>query len=125
MTLVDTSAWIHSLRPDGDPGVREQVRALLEGGEAAWCDMVKLELWNGARGETERRVLREMEEALVLLPTDETVWQTAFRLARSARQSGKTIPATDLLIGACAQRHGVTLAHDDQHLAMLATFARL
>ena len=124
MTLVDTSAWIHSLRPDGNPVVREQVRALLEAGEAAWCDMVKLELWNGARGETERRVLREMEEALVLLPTDETVWQTAFRLAHAARQAGKTIPATDLLIGACAQTHGAALVHDDQHLAMLSTLTR-
>ncbi len=79
--------------------------------------MVKLELWNGARGEVERRVLREMEEALVLLPSTADVWQTAFRLARTARQTGKTTPATDLLIGACARVHGADLVHDDQHLA--------
>ena len=120
MTLIDTSAWIHCLRPEGDPAVRARVQALLDAGEAAWCDMVKLELWNGARGETERRVLREMEEALVLLPSGDEVWQNAFRLARVTRQVGKTVPATDLLIGACAQAHGAALAHDDQHLSEIA-----
>jgi predicted nucleic acid-binding protein len=117
MSLIDTSAWIHCLRPEGDPAVRARVQALLDAGEAAWCDMVKLELWNGARGETERRVLREMEEALPLLPSGDGVWQTAFRLARATRQAGKTVPATDLLIAACAQAHGTELVHDDQHLA--------
>ncbi len=119
MTLVDTSAWIHCLRVEGDPAVRDRVQSLLAAGEAAWCDMVKLELWNGARGETEKRVLREMEEALVLLPSGDDVWQTAFRLARVTRQAGKTVPATDLLISACAQTHGADLVHDDQHLAEL------
>ena len=120
MTLVDTSAWIHCLRPEGDPAVRARVQALLDAGEVAWCDMVKLELWNGARGETERRVLREMEEALVLLPSGDDVWQTAFRLARATRQAGKTVPATDLLIGACAQAHNAELVHDDRHFAAIA-----
>ena len=120
MTLIDTSAWIHCLRPEGDPAVRARVQGLLDAGEAAWCDMVKLELWNGARGETEKRVLREMEEALVLLPSSDDMWQTAFRLARVTRQAGKTVPATDLLISACARTHGAELVHDDQHLTELA-----
>jgi predicted nucleic acid-binding protein len=58
MRLIDTSAWIHALRADGDSAVASRVRALLEMGEAAWCPMVQLELWNGARGDRARRFPR-------------------------------------------------------------------
>ena len=98
MTLVDTSAWIHSLRPDGDTAVSGRVRMLLESGEAAWCPLVQLELWNGACGEHERRVLREMDVNLPNLAIDEEVWRVAFDLARKSRAQGHTIPATDLTI---------------------------
>ena len=116
MTLVDTSAWIHSLRSDGDRTVSDRVRALLESGEAAWCALVQLELWNGARGERERRVLADMAAGLPTLLIDDTVWSTACQLARTARDQGHTIPATDLIIAACARRHGVGLEHHDSHL---------
>ena len=61
MKLIDTSSWIEQLRRDGDATVRVRVEELLSAGEAAWCPIVRLELWNGARGEAERQVLREME----------------------------------------------------------------
>ena len=93
------------------------MRVLLESGEAAWCALIQLELWNGARGERERRVIAEMAAVLPSLPVDDTVWSTAHELARAARDQGHTVPATDLLITACARRHGVALEHDDSHLA--------
>ena len=116
MTLVDTSAWIHSLRPDGDRTVTARVRALLESGEAAWCALVQLELWNGARGERERRVMADMAASLPSLSIDDAVWSTACELARTARDQGHTFPATDLVIAACARRHGAGLEHCDSHL---------
>ena len=116
MTLIDTSAWIHSLRADGDRTVTARVRALLESGEAAWCALVQLELWNGARGERERRVMADMAASLPSLPIDDAVWSTACELARAARDGGHTIPATDLVIAACARRHGAGLEHCDSHL---------
>lgn len=123
MRLIDTSAWIHALRADGDPAVASRVRALLETGEAAWCPMVQLELWNGARGDHERRVIKEMKDDLIELEMDGPVWTIANALAQSARRTGKTIPATDILIAACARRHGVELEHADQHFAALAVLS--
>lgn len=79
MTLVDTSAWIHSLRADGDRTVSARVRALLEAGEAAWCALVQLELWNGARGERERRVMADLAASLPSFSIDDAVWLTAVR----------------------------------------------
>ena len=119
IALIDSSSWIHSLRPDGDPSVAGRVRALIESGEAAWCPMVRLELWGGAQGRHEKDVLREMERSLIDLPIDDEVWERACLLMTRARQRGKTVPATDALIVACARRHGVGVEHADRHFALL------
>lgn len=47
--LVDTSAWIETLRANGDAAVRARVRELAVDDRAVLCDMVRVELWNGAR----------------------------------------------------------------------------
>ncbi len=52
--LVDTSVWIDALHRDGDPEVRAPVRRATAEGEAVLCDLVRLELWNGAGGAEER-----------------------------------------------------------------------
>ena len=119
MTLIDTSAWIHSLRADGDADVRDRVRALLESGHAAWCPLIRLELWNGARGDHEKRVLREMDLFVTDLEISPAVWRAAENLAQKARAAGKTIPATDILVAACARVHGVVIEHVDEHFAVL------
>jgi predicted nucleic acid-binding protein len=118
--LVDTSSWIHQMRPKGDPAVRARVEALLRAGEAAWCPMVRLEIWAGIGDERERRALRAYEGVIPDLPIDAGVWQAALDLAGRARRAGKTIPAADILICACADRHGVTIEHADAHFDMLA-----
>jgi predicted nucleic acid-binding protein len=123
MKLIDTSAWIHALRPDGNRQISDRVRALLESGEAAWCPMVRLELWNGARGEQEKRVLRDLERHLPDLEATSSVWNLAVALAQRARTQGQTAPATDLLICACAQHHGVEIEHDDEHFTIIAALA--
>lgn len=120
MTLIDTSAWIHSLRPNGDSKLTEKVRGYLRTGEAAWCPIIRLELWNGARGKHEKRVLADFERDLIELKFDDAVWDASYNLARKARQKGITVPATDLLIAACARRYSVNIEHDDEHLAALS-----
>ena len=57
LVLIDTSAWIHALRPGGNPEVREQVRGLLTEGRVATCEMIILELVGGTRTEGEYQEL--------------------------------------------------------------------
>ena len=116
MTLVDSSSWIEALRKSGDPEVRERVEALLVNGEAAWCDMVRLELWNGAAGAAERKTLRLFDQELPLLEINAAVWSLARDFALRARGAGLTLPSSDLLIFACARYHRVPIEHCDQHL---------
>ena len=113
MVLVDTSSWIHFLRPDGDPAVRARVDGVLRAGTACWCPLVRLELWNGAGGERERKVLREFERLLPELAITAEVWNDACDLARRCRTDGVTVPATDLLIAACARHHGARVEQAD------------
>ncbi|MEN9811353.1 MAG: hypothetical protein RL479_39 [Verrucomicrobiota bacterium] len=120
MKLIDSSSWIDALRIDGDPAVRARVAALLREGEAAWCDMVRLELWNGLRGPAERKLMQALEADVILLPTTDAVWARARALAQRARAKGLTAPASDLVIAACAREHGVELEHGDAHLTALA-----
>jgi predicted nucleic acid-binding protein len=113
--LVDTSAWIEALRPSGDERIRGAVRLAIEDGSAVLCDMVLLELWNGARGDRERQYLEALERDLDVIPIDPSVWARSRDLARRCRNAGTTVPATDVLIAACAVHHGVALLHRDRH----------
>jgi predicted nucleic acid-binding protein len=121
--LVDSSSWIHFLRPNGDPVVRARVEAALMAGEACWCPLVRLELWNGAAGDRDRKVLRDFEAVLPELPIDGEVWAGAYELARCARAAGVSVPATDILIAACARRHGAELETADSDFERLAAVA--
>ncbi len=125
MVLVDTSSWIHFLRPEGDGKVRARVEAALRAGTARWCPLVRLELWNAAGGERERRVLREFERLIPELSIDTEVWSEACDLARRCRAAGVTVPASDVLIAACARHHGADLEHADGDFDAIArVFAR-
>jgi predicted nucleic acid-binding protein len=120
--LVDTSAWIEQLRRGGNPATRARVEDLLSSGEAAWCPAVRLELWNGARGQAEQKVLREIESEIPSLEIGPLVWDLAVALASEARKRGLTVPATDLLVAACARHHGVAIEHSDSHFDLIAEF---
>lgn len=119
--LVDSSLWVHQLRRSGDPAKRARVNGLLERGEAAWCAVVRLELWRGVTNDAERRTLRRYEALLPDYDITADVWERAIRLADRGRTAGVTVPLADLLVFACAQAHGLELAHDDAHLDTLAT----
>ena len=119
--LIDTSAWIEFFRKGGNHDMREMVTALVIAGEAAWCEIIRLELWNGARGPSEISALERMISDTVLLPITAEVWRVADRLARSSRQAGRTFPPGDLLIAACARYHGAGIVHKNRHFDQLKT----
>lgn len=120
MVLVDTSSWIHFLRPDGDAEVGARVQRLLRDGSACWCPLVRLELWNGAGGEREKKVLRDFERLVPELSITPQVWDEAYSLARKCRSAAVTAPASDLLIAACARHHGVPLEYSDSDFDRIA-----
>ena len=107
------------LRSNGDVTVRGRVVRALDSGEACWCPIIRLELWNGAGGDRERKVLKEFERLLPELVIDGAVWGVAYELAPRARSASISIPATDILITACARHHRVEIEHSDSDFSRL------
>ncbi len=54
------------------------------------------------------------------LPIDDEVWSMAHALAQRARAHGVTVPATDIVIAACADRHRAILETADSDFELLA-----
>ena len=119
MILVDTSYWVHQIRKDGDATVRARVDSLLATGQAAWCAMVRLELWSGVRSDHDRKLLRAYEEVIHDLAITDDVWSSAQQLASRCRAGGITAQATDLLIAACALHHRVPVETADSDFARI------
>jgi predicted nucleic acid-binding protein len=118
VTLVDTSAWVEYLRDDrSETGNR--VEALLATGDAAWCSVVVLELWNGIT-HRQRSTMIRLERRVPSLEIEEEVWAAARSMTISARSSGMSVPVADLIVAACARVHGVWVEHHgDAHFDML------
>jgi len=56
----------------------------------------------------------------VWLEFDAACWQQAAKTARACLRSGVNVPFGDVLVDACARRHGVELLEKDRHFAMIA-----
>lgn len=99
--------------------VRERVEHLLATGLAAWCPIIRLELWAAVNHERERAALREYEARIPELAINDEVWQLACELADRCRKAGQRVPPNDLLIAGCARHHQVAIEHADAHFDFL------
>jgi predicted nucleic acid-binding protein len=117
--LIDSSAWIEFLRNSGISAVADQVERCLKAHSAALCPVVWMELHRGAQGKRELAELANLRQICLWLEIDSVVWEAAAELSRKARMKGLNCPMADVLISACAKRHGAALLHQDKHLAAL------
>ncbi len=117
--LIDTSAWIESLRRDGRPKIRALVEDVLKERKGATTGMIMVELLGGARNKKEYKELNEDLAALHYFPVSDNIWQQASALSFQMRRKGFNIPATDCLISAVAQTNGMTLIHYDKHFEQI------
>jgi predicted nucleic acid-binding protein len=122
MKLIDTSSWIEYLR-DSESEAGNRVEELVLAGDAAWCDLIAVELWHAVRGTREKRDLAELEREITLLQMDADAWQKARWLAVRCRDSGLTVPVADLIIAAVATHHGLEIEHCDRHFDKILPLA--
>jgi predicted nucleic acid-binding protein len=123
MKLVDTSSWVEYLR-ERDSAAGDNVEVLVLSGQAAWCDVTLVELWNGVRGEREKRELAGMENEIERIPVDAAVWRSASKLALRCREKGINVPISDIITAACAVTHGLELEHCDKHFNDILPLAK-
>ncbi len=123
--VVDTSAWIEALRPDGSPRVRRLVDEAIEVGLAAVVDPVLAELAVGARSSAERGLLSELLAVLPCIHVQPETWQAAAELGAGARAAGLSVPLVDLVIAALAMADDFELLHVDRHFVLLSELVPL
>jgi predicted nucleic acid-binding protein len=119
MKLIDTSCWTQALRRKGEPTVRARVAALLDKGEAAWCQLVRLELWRGANNDWDKELLEHFQSQVKILAISTPVWDRSMYFSQQLRADGIVVPLPDLVIFACACVHNVDVEHHDQHFEVL------
>lgn len=113
MHLVDTSVWVHALRPSGHPRVRALLRPLILNGEVAVTEWVLLELMTGLRTTERKESLLQWFAPVVRLSFELSWWEHAWDLAGRLRQEGITPTAADCLIATVAINHQAVLIHCD------------
>jgi predicted nucleic acid-binding protein len=124
MFLIDSSAWIEYLRPQGSKMVKERVREVLEKESAVCCGIVVVEILRGARDEKSFQVLKETLLSLPQLPIDDTVIERAARYGFLLDRKGRTVPITDILIASAAYGQAVVL-HVDRDFEIIGSIVSL
>jgi len=79
------------------------------------CGMVRLEVLRGMKNLRERDAMAGFFNVLCHVQTDNKLWEQATELAWKLDRLGRTIPAQDILIAACALRAGVPVFTADKH----------
>jgi len=118
--LIDTSVWVEVSRKTGDESLKAELAALLGAGRTAMTWPVWVELHQGARGKREEENLKGWREVSHWLEFDDVCWAESAKTARACLQSGVNVPFGDVLVFACATRHGVELLERDRHFGMIA-----
>ena len=114
--LIDTSAWIDFFRGKQSGGT-DTVQLALQLGLARLCGPVKAELLQGVKTKKEKQQLGVMFDAVENLDTHEADWETAGSNLQALRESGTTLPLTDALIAAIANRHKAHVLTLDHHFS--------
>jgi predicted nucleic acid-binding protein len=113
IALVDSSYFIHHFRERIDPFLKLATHA--DSWDLAICGIVKLEVSRGLRVTSVRHRYEAAFAKMQYVPTNFSTWERATRLAYELDRDGKTIPAPDLVIAACALAIDASILTFDRH----------
>ena len=115
MIVVDSSVWIAHLRDIGSLAVGK-LRAIEDEDEVIVCDLILLEVLQGARDEMHAARIEESLRQFEVVPMlDDALAVRAARNDRTLRQRGITVRKTiDVIIGTFCIERNHQLLHDDR-----------
>jgi len=113
MYLVDTSVWIHALRPSGNTTIQSLLKPIIVSGETAITEWILLELMTGLRTSEREDTLLERFSPVTRLSFESSWWERTWALAARIRKRGISPNAADCLIATVAMEHHVSLIHCD------------
>ncbi len=125
MILIDSSAWIEYYRPDGLAEIKEAVSLAIQENTAAVNGIVKVEILVFSSNKGDYKKLLSDFASFHWLELKQDVFDLASEMGMELRRKGITIPATDLIIAACARVNNTSLIHFDNHFEKIAQFYSL
>src|SRR5262245_17075255 len=105
--------FIPLLRRGIDPA--QEFSVLAEEDDIATCGVVRCEIIRGLKTPRARRALSDYLDCLLYVPTLNNIWETAEEILWSCGRTGRTLPLTDAVIGACAIKAGAAVLTRDRH----------
>jgi hypothetical protein len=113
MYLVDSSVWIHALRPSGSPAIRGALRPLILSDQVAITEWILLELMTGLLKSEHKETLLLRFAPVRRLHFNPVWWEKTWDHAARLRKRGLSTTAADCLIATVALEHDATLLHCD------------
>ncbi len=117
LVLPDSNFYINCARAGIDPFV--ELAAWTDRWDFATCGMVVIEVCRGRRDPARHQRFRERFAIMPYIATGSSVWERAEELAWSLDRRGVVLPATDLLIAACALHANAAVLTADAHFSAI------
>jgi predicted nucleic acid-binding protein len=114
MIIVDTSVWVEFLR-QSDKNINDLMHAYLEDGEVVALSAIFGELLQGAKNESEEKVILEFWKAIPKISETE-LFIEAGRLSYKSKLISKGVGLIDCYILAAAKNHRLNLWTLDKKL---------
>lgn len=120
--LPDTCAWIDFFRGRQSP-LAEALGDALTQVEVVTCGVVLFELLQGIKSQSEEVLVQNAFQALSHLEMTRGIWISAGRLSAQLRNSGHTLPFSDIMIAVIALDSGSALLTIDRHFEVVPGLA--
>jgi predicted nucleic acid-binding protein len=117
LILPDSNVYIDAVRAKTDPF--RQFAPFTNEWEFATCGVVVLEVCRGLRDQGVLQRFRDQFAAMIYLPTSNSMWERAAQLAWMLDRRGEVLPASDLIIAACALYADATVLTADAHFSRI------
>ena len=113
--LVDSNIFIGLLHRKLDPVV--ELGGWIGDGDLATCGMIRLEVERGLRSSRLKKHISGLLDVMIYGHSSTKTWQRASQLAWELDRTGRTLPATDLLIATIALEMGASVLTADRHFS--------
>jgi len=115
LVLADSSFCIRAGREFGDPFGFFTLYS--NSHEFATCGMVMVEVLRGVKDLGVMEAWRKEFHSLIYLPTSESTWDVARKIAWSLERAGQRLGTPDIVIAACAREAGAAVLTLDKRFA--------
>ncbi len=117
MWLIDSSLFIDWMRLGQSP--LRILRPFVLSEQVVTCGVIRLEVVRGAIKPALKTELNTLFDVIPEVPLTPALWTKTTELAWILDRRGIVLPATDLIIGACALQAGAVLVSTDPHFTSI------